>query len=147
MLALGTYSLLLLLYLTSWNAIAGSLRSGDEVQKLEYAALLSSRTMFSSGSPSAWHLLPYDPETVVAGIAQRQGVVSPQKAAALAGLNGTYYDGIRQALGAGEFQVYLNISGAYEFGIAPAKNSSARTIERLMVLNGSSAKVAMTVWK
>ncbi len=143
--AVSAFAFLLMLFLASWNAVLNNVREFDDSLKLEYAVIISSRSMFSTGYPPGWHLSPYDPAQQI-GILERPGIISEQKLARLENLNSTSYDDIRIGMGAGQYQIFLNVSGNYTFGIPPAENSTSRVTERLMLLAGNTTEATLTLW-
>jgi hypothetical protein len=137
---------LILIFLAAWNSVAATRAGLAEYDGLQYSSALVASALVSTGSPADWHIGAYMASSVP-GILEKSGVLSAQKMGRLQQLNGTGYDGIRTATGAGKSHVFLNSSAGYWFGVPQANGSQSVAQTRLLALGGNATTVTITVWR
>ena len=147
MFATSTYVVLLMLFIAFWNNMV---RLGAEQQSgfdLNHALSNAAGLVFSQGHPTGWYLAAaYDPVSIP-GILDSSGALSSPRLARLSSINSTNYEDVREALGVGEYQVFINTSDGHQFGPEPEKGSTTATLERTLFGNGNATTVMLWVWK
>lgn len=144
-----------LIFAASWNAIYDSYTNEAQLRQMQTSVVgIGDMLVMSQGDPEDWEFGVLENATSI-GTASSPGILSAQKLSALQSLNASHYDTLRERMGAGPADIYLEVqtvsgSPLYAFGIQPdLQNGSVNTVgtERLALLDGELVKVKVQSWR
>jgi hypothetical protein len=145
----------LVIFLLSWTSISASYYEEQADRDMEVALIgISDMAVLSPGSPPDWESTTVT-ESNAFGFARSRNVLSPNKLAALAVLDG-YYETVKERMGAGKFGLSITVvspasgSTLYSFGKAVSSlNTTVSSIsaERLALLDDEPVRVKVQVWR
>ncbi len=114
---------------------------------------IADMAVLSPGDPSNWEATVKESANSF-GFANAPNRLSDGKLSALQSLNATQYYAVKEGMGAGRFDVYVNVSNStdslYAFGIPASQNSSmvqSFSTSRLALLNDSMVTFYVQVWR
>jgi hypothetical protein len=114
---------------------------------------IADMAVLSPGSPSNWEATAKENASSF-GFATAPNRLSDSKLSVLQSLNSTQYYSVKEGMGAGRFDVYINVGNStgtfYAFGIPASQNASmasAFSVQRMALLNDSIATVYVQVWR
>lgn len=153
--ALIIFLIAISIFIFTWNLIFNSYTEEKQIKELEFAAKgISDKLIYSPGDPSYWEN-NYSAGVNSLGLATSPGIFSGSKIWALSNMSSSNYTFFKQKIGAGRFNVYIEIIDTsssqiiYSFGIAPNKSDSSiiyTNIKRLGMLNESLVNLDITLW-
>ena len=143
----------LVAFVLVWNSMASTYY--EEQRELEMQTSLigiSDMIALTPGYPSNWEVRAMENASSF-GLATSPNVISGAKAGALQSLEYAYPT-VKEHMGAGRFDVFLNISNSsntlYTFGNPPDLNDSTVKVissRRIALLNGSEVSVMVQAWR
>jgi len=154
-LAFSMFLAALVVFLLSWSFISYSFASQEEELQMQLALSgISDALVLSPGDPSDWESTVKENASSF-GLASEKNVLSDQKLSALQSLNQTQYDAVREKMGAGRHQVYIEARSGngtlfYSFGRKSGQmNGSIASVtsERMAILNDSIAILKVEIWR
>ena len=144
----------MLIFMASWNAMTAAYAQETVLRQLQTSVLgISDMLVMSPGEPADWEFSAMENASSF-GLASSRNVLSRQKVAGLQSLNSSY-DTVRQNMGAGASQVYVEVddehgSMLYNFGNPYDPHSLSvysASANRLALLDGALVKVNVEVWR
>ena len=154
-LAFSLFVFALLVFLAAWSTISNSYAQENYDRQMQGALMgISDVAILTPGDPADWEITALQDANSF-GLAQSRGVLSPQKLSVLQSLNSSYYDTVRERMGAGMFELYIEArapGGAVgcRFG-NPANLSdsavSSASVERLALLGGEPTILKVQLWR
>ncbi|MCX8198221.1 MAG: hypothetical protein N3F07_03460 [Candidatus Micrarchaeota archaeon] len=146
----------LFFFLLAWNSIFSSYASQLQQHQLHFALMsISNQLLLSSGDPADWEFSALQNANAF-GLANPDGTLSAAKLSALQSLNSTHYDAVRERMGAGRLEVYVEVTDAenravlYRFGRqadGPQASQASAYIQRLALMDGNLVLLKTQVWE
>jgi len=143
-------------FLFTWNSISSTYSQELQQRQLQVALTsISDQMVLSTGDPQDWEFSTLQDSNSF-GLAQSRGILSPQKLSALQTLNASYYDQVREGMGAGRFDLYMETvdvaSGEvlYRFGKMVDRSEiyqASASIDRLALMNNSMVRLRVQLWE
>ena len=115
---------------------------------------ISDSAVLSPGNPADWEYTSLQNASSY-GFASSRNVLSSQKLGSLQALNSSYYDTVRERMGAGRFELSISVvdsggSTLYSFGKAPDAGNetvSSASAERLALLDDGVVTLKVQLWR
>lgn len=154
-LAFSLFMFALLVFLLAWGLISNSYAQENYDRQMQGALMgISDTAILSPGDPADWEITALQDANSF-GLAQSRGVLSPQKLSALQSLNSSHYDTVRERMGAGRFELYIEAQSqggtvGYRFGKPADLSDSAvysASVERLALLGGEPTVLKVQLWR
>jgi hypothetical protein len=154
-LALSLFLVAMLVFVLAWNYISFSYSSEQADRQMQSSLIgVSDSLVLSPGSPADWEYSS-GANASSFGLASSRNVLSAAKLSALQSLNATDYDNVRERMGAGKFDLYVEASNPggpvlYNFGHpADLSSSSVSAVvsQRLATLGGSVVVLKVELWR
>ncbi len=154
-LALSLFMGSIVVFILAWGYMSSSYFSEQADRQMQVALVgISDAAVLTPGDPADWDIAAKENASSF-GVASSRNVLSAQKLSTLQSLNTSYYDRVRERMGAGRFELYLEVrdtdgNSLYRFGKQAdlSDNSTAAlSVDRLALLNGSLATLRAQLWR
>ncbi|MEM4633909.1 MAG: hypothetical protein QW275_02020 [Candidatus Anstonellaceae archaeon] len=144
-------------FVLAWNAIFSIYSSQMQQRQIQNTLFsVSNQLILSQGDPSNWEISSLQNANSF-GLANFAGEISQSKVSTLQSLNATHYSAVREGMGAGRFDVYIEVEDAenqtvlYKFGRSVGSSDSevaSASIQRLaMMEDGKLVLVKVWLWE
>jgi hypothetical protein len=149
-------TVVLLLFLLTWNSLALRWNSSNDYRQMQTDALLAAEALVATGGdPPGWEMLPaIDEDSLHAmGLADSRNVLSIAKVERLVAENATAYYAIREKLGVQRYELGIRIldleqdNTYYEFGRFAGGMDTVAIYKRLCVLDEEPVVLHVEVWE
>ncbi len=138
---------------SAWYSMQVSYAEAQADLEMQTALLtISDAAVMAPGEPSNWESTAKENANSF-GLAVGANRLSEGKLSALQSLNSSYYYLVKEKMGAGRFEVYINTSNPsgtlYQFGapIVFSNNTVQASTKRLAMINDSIVTVFVQVWR
>ncbi len=154
-LALSLFMGSIVVFILAWGYISSSYFSEQADRQMQVALIgISDAAVLTPGDPADWETNARENASSF-GFASSRNIISAQKLSALQSLNTSYYDRVRERMGAGRFELYLEVrdtagNSLYRFGKQAGistNSTAALSIDRLALLNDSLATLRIQLWR
>jgi hypothetical protein len=148
-------TLVVLLFLLSWNSLAARWNSSNEYRQMQTDAILASEAlMTTSGYPPSWEMGgPLNASNISAmGLVNGRNELNRFKIEKLVAENESSYYMVRERLGVQRYELGIRITDLerettlYEYGRFGGGLESQVTFERMGILEGTPVIVQVEVW-
>lgn len=146
---------IMLFFIIAWNELSLKWNAAQSYRLLFTDSLAAGESLFTTpGDPPSWHRLTELNITNVnaIGIVNERNEINNKKIERLSENNYTHYNLTRSLLGLDRYEVRILItdiernSSVFEMGEEPGANMSTVSMERYVIVNGSSAIAKMEVY-
>jgi hypothetical protein len=155
MVSVGIFLVAVLLLIALWVFVVDRIGAHDEELNMADAAIhASNQLLLTGGNPASWHILDFGNVNAL-GISDGRDNLNSEKLERFIALNGTNYTDVKEMLGVGSYEMYVEVSHLNgtkicEFGNSMKENETETAnyvVERMALLNDSAVRVRLEVWK